>query len=82
MENYICINGKKAELTEEQRAWEWDDTLVREDWTVDTEKEGELTRNRSIVNSRGGTLELEGAINGAGKSGTGTQFVYGMCVSG
>lgn len=52
-----------ADLSEDQRAWEWDDTLVREDWTVDPDKEGTLTRNRSVVNSRGGTLELEGAIN-------------------
>ena len=52
-----------TDLTDTQKAWVWDGSLVRDDWSVDSAKEGDLTRNKTIVNSRAGSLELEGAIN-------------------
>lgn len=52
-----------AELTDVQQAWEWDESLVRDSWSVDTAKEGALTRDKTVVSSRSGSLELEGAIN-------------------
>lgn len=51
-----------AKLTEEQKIVNWDDSLVRSDWSVPAEKEGALARSGKII-SRGGFLSLVGAID-------------------
>ena len=52
-----------ADLTEDQKAMNWDGSLVRTDWAIPADKEGELTRDRDQLTSRGGYLSLEGTID-------------------
>jgi hypothetical protein len=52
-----------SQLTPEQQTINWDNGLVRSDWTVPAAKEGELTRNKTVVAGRGATVSLEGAID-------------------
>ena len=58
---YNTENMVNADLTEAQKAWTFDSSMVRTDWTAP--KGDGLVRDKSIVNSRGVSLELEGAIN-------------------
>ena len=50
-------------LTDEQKQLIWDGSLIRSDWSIPAEKEGTLTRNRTVVTSRGANLTLKGAID-------------------
>ena len=59
---YNTENLMNADLTEEQKALNWDGSLVRSEWAVPAEKEGELSRGAQIA-SRGGYLSLEGTID-------------------
>ena len=59
---YNTENLMNADLTEEQKALNWDGSLVRGEWAVPAEKEGELSRGAQIA-SRGGYLSLEGTID-------------------
>ena len=56
-------NLMNSDLTADQQALKWADTLVRSDWSISAEKEGGLTRNKNIITGRGGYLSLEGAID-------------------
>ena len=57
-----------SDLTAAQQAWTWNADLVRTDWSA--EKGDGLVRDKNIVNSRGSSLELEGAINVVFSGGT------------
>ena len=61
--NYRLDDLMNSDLPEEQKNFNWDGSLVRTDWSVSTEKEGSLVRNKSVVTSRGGYLTLLGAID-------------------
>jgi hypothetical protein len=52
-----------SDLTDTQKNFAWDGSLVRTDWSISAEKEGSLVRNKSVVTSRGGYLTLLGAID-------------------
>ena len=51
-----------ANLTEEQKLMNWDGTLVRNDYSVPNGKDSSLVRDNAVT-SRGGYLDLEGAID-------------------
>ena len=60
--NYNVDNLMNADLTDEQKAMNWDGTLVRSDWAIPEGKEGDLTRAAEI-STRGAYLSLEGTID-------------------
>ena len=59
--NYNTENLMNSGLTDDQKAWTWDESLVRSDWTAP--KGDALARQNPPVVSRGATLELKGALN-------------------
>ena len=60
--NYNTDDLMNAGLTEEQKALNWDGSLVRSDWKVPADKEGELGKDAQIT-SRNGYLSLDGTID-------------------
>ena len=60
--DYRTNDLMNSNLTEAQKALNWDGSLVRSNWNVPAEKAGELTKNGNIT-TRGGYLTLKGAID-------------------
>ena len=60
--DYTYTTLANSALTEEQKIVNWRDDLVRTDWTVPEEKQGELTQDAAVITGRGRYLQLEANI--------------------
>ena len=60
---YKIDNLMNSELTEEQKQVKWSEDLVRSDYSIPDDKDAGFVRDKSVVTSLGGYLNLEGAID-------------------
>ncbi|MBQ8311037.1 MAG: hypothetical protein IJX80_08505 [Clostridia bacterium] len=61
--DYKTDDLMNADLTDAQKVMTWDGSLVRSDYSVPDGKDSAFVRDSAMVTSRGGYLNLEGAID-------------------
>ena len=61
--DYMTDDLANKDLTDAQKNYVWDESLVRTEWTYPEAKEGALKRDTDYVTSRTGTLKLLDSIN-------------------